>query len=66
MKKVKVVMGKNLPTRSPLVFTCVGYLMLSHFNADGWMYGCFFTLAAIFWIAFFYSFFIQEAKDIFE
>lgn len=66
MKKTKVIARTNLPTRPPLLFSMVVYLMLEHFNAAGWVYGIVGTIAVIFWICFFVNLFDQDSVDIFK
>lgn len=51
MKKQKVDY-KYLPPRVPLVDTCVAYLILKHFNANGIAYGITGTILALIWLGF--------------
>lgn len=42
-----VIHRKNLPTRIPLPFLAIVWLLLDRFGAPGWAFGVFWTLAVI-------------------
>ncbi len=64
MKEKKVISNKDLPTRAPLLLTCVTYLMLEKFNSPSWLYGVLFTFIAIFWIVFFVNIFNEKQTSV--
>lgn len=62
MKTRNVIAPAALPTRSPLVATVVGWLLLDRLGVSGWPLGVYWTLAAILWIAFVCSFWKEQFK----
>lgn len=49
MSKRTVVSWKNLPTRMPLIFTAVCWLLLDRFDSPGWVWGVVGTLVVALW-----------------
>lgn len=60
MKKRKVMMWKQLPSRLPIQDSCVLWLMLDRFQAVGWVKGAAWTSMAIVWAAVIYGFCQEE------
>jgi hypothetical protein len=66
MPKLKVISKKNLPTRFPLVSSCVAFLMLERFHAAGWIWGVAGTCFAVLWVACFYTAFNETQIDLLD
>lgn len=63
---MKVINRKNLPVRSPLMFSIVMWLLLDRLSAAGWVYGVAGTLCAILWVIFFVVLFKEDQVDLFS
>ena len=64
MKQRKVVSGKNLAMRSPLLVTLVFYLLLDRFDAAGWVWGVVGTIMAILWVIWIVDIFNIEQVEV--
>jgi hypothetical protein len=50
MKPRKVLHGTQLPTKLPITFTIVAWLLMDRVHASGWVWGVMGTLIGILWI----------------
>lgn len=66
MKSRKVISGRNLPMRSPLIATLVWWLVLDHINAPGWAWGVFYTLLVIVWFAYAWDSWTNTSMNVFR
>jgi len=62
----KVIDTKNLPTRFPLIFSIVVYLLLDRFNVSDLIWGISITAVMLIWIIAVISFIDQTKIDIFN
>jgi len=64
MKHVTVIKSSSLPTRSPVGFAILFWLLLDRLGAPGWAFGVLGTLVffmAMFWIV---SFWTESKQDV--
>lgn len=66
MKPPKKIASKNLPFRSPLVFTAVAWLVLDRLDAPQFAWSVVGTIVVITWIGFLVDLFAAESVDIFH
>ena len=52
MKIRKVVHMENMPSRPPLITTCVIFLMLDHFNSSDFVWGISAGLVFLLWVSY--------------
>lgn len=64
MKRSVVIKSSSLPTRSPISFAVLFWLLLDRLGAPGWAYGVLWSLVALgagVWIV---SIFTETARDV--
>lgn len=61
----KVISRENLPTRLPLQFTALCWLLLDRIESPGWVQGAAWTIVAIVWIGSIISIRREHDVDIF-
>lgn len=66
MKTRKVVHGKNLTMRCPLVATLVFWLVLDRLDAAGWVWGAVGVVLVIGWIAWIVDLLNVDQVDVFD
>jgi len=64
MKLRRVVHGKNLPIRCPLVSTLVLWMVLDKVSAAGWVWGVVGTLVVVMWVEWLIDIFAIEHVEI--
>lgn len=64
MKKHYVIHRNNFPTRPPIVFGIVLWLLLDRLQAPGWLYGALFCLYGILLIASIVMIFKEDEKPL--
>jgi hypothetical protein len=62
--KRKVIDGKYLPMRFPIVWSIAVWLMIDRYRPPGWVIGMVATLAFFVWAGAIIGVFTQEATDI--
>jgi len=62
---MKVIKPSNLPTKFPVTFTAVVYLMIDKFQPAGWVVGVIWTLVVLLWIMAIIIIYKQKHTDIF-
>lgn len=62
----KVISIKNLPTKSPIVFSITMYLLSDNLNVSQVTWGIVGTLTVLLWINYFYYLLNEESMDIFK
>ncbi len=65
MAKRKVISGKNLAIRPPILLSVVLWLLLDRLAAPGWLFGVAGTVITVFWILFIVDALNHEDVDIF-
>lgn len=66
MKKRKVISSRNLPRRSPLVATLVGWLVLDKVGAPGVVVGVVGTLCVLWWLLVAVDIYYSDSVSLFE
>ncbi len=64
MKKQTKIKSSSLQMRSPAAGAVLYWLLLEHLKAPEWAYGVYWTLVAIFVIAYIASFFTERLSDV--
>ena len=64
MKKKNVLANNSLPTRPPIIFTAVVYLLLDKFHAVEWMWGAAGVFIVLLWIGAFVAVLNEEHVDL--
>jgi len=64
MKKKVKISSTSLPTRSPVGFAILYWLLLEHLHAPEWAYGVLWTLVAILGLLFLVSQFTETTRDV--
>lgn len=64
MKKSVVIKSSSLPTRSPLLFAIVMWLLADRIGAPGWTYGVLWTFVALWAIVFVVGLFSTTFRDV--
>lgn len=64
MKKKKVISYSNLPSRIPVQFTVIVYLIFREQNIPDWLSGVVYTVLVFIWISYFLQINYEESIDI--
>ena len=61
----KVIKRDNLPTRLPVLFTLVVWLLLDRFDPDGWVHGAVWAVVVLLWVGSVVALVREQDVDIF-
>jgi hypothetical protein len=64
MKRSTVIKSSSLPTRSPLGFAILFWLLLDRLGAPGWAFGVLWTLVGLLVLIWIISFKTESAHDV--
>lgn len=63
---MKVISRKNLPTRLPVLFTLVVWLLLDRFDPAGWVHGAVWAVVVLLWVACIFQLAKEREVDVFR
>lgn len=51
MKRYKVIAHRHMPTKLPISWTLIAYLILDRFGAPDWVWGAVIVLVGLLWVS---------------